>query len=392
MLLLSSAPIAASSPISILLTAPSILIASLMIAWGAESAQFFMAQGIALAILAWMQTLPEFAVEAVLAWHQQTPFLLANLTGAIRLLIGLGWPMIYFACALAYRKREGRPMRAIELHPQQCVQVVGQIACLLYAFVMWFKGSLGVIDAAILCGIYGGYLYVLRHMPAEDQESMEDLGRIPRAVVTARRPVRIAAIFGLFAVGGVLIFFTAEPFLASLFALATTLGVSSFIFIQWVAPFISEFPEFVSAFYWARSIDRASMALMNMVSSNITQWTLLAAMLPVVLSISVGHAASIPFDSQQSLEILMTLGQSLVGALFLLNMELAWWEVLILFALWAIQFAFSIIGGLAMPIHHWITAAYFVWSGIEIVRLIGGWRKANAIICFVSIWRERVAD
>ena len=57
----------------------------MLIAWAAESAQFFIAQGFALAILAWLQTLPEFAVEAVLAWKQQVPLLLANLTGALRL-------------------------------------------------------------------------------------------------------------------------------------------------------------------------------------------------------------------------------------------------------------------------------------------------------------------
>jgi cation:H+ antiporter len=85
----------AASAWSILWTAPLVLLASLMIAWGAESAQFFMAQGFALVILAWMQTLPEFAVEAVLAWHGHSELLVANLTGAIRLLIGLGWPMIY---------------------------------------------------------------------------------------------------------------------------------------------------------------------------------------------------------------------------------------------------------------------------------------------------------
>lgn len=282
-------------------------------------------------------------------------------------------------------------MRGIQLHRQQCVQVVGQIACMIYAFIIWAKGSLNVIDAVMLFGIYGGYLYVLRHMPAEGYEDIEDLGRIPHAVVTASRPVRIAAICGLFAIGGVLIFFTAAPFLASLFALASTLGISSFIFIQWVAPFISEFPEFVSAFYWARSIDRASMALMNMVSSNITQWTLLAAMLPLVLSISLGHPASIVFDSQQSLEILMTLGQSLVGALFLINMELAWWEATVLFALWVVQFVFSIVGGLTLPIHHWITAAYFIWAAVESFRLIAGWRQPNAITSFIKTWREHVA-
>ncbi len=76
-----------------------------MIAWAAESAQFFIAQGFALAILAWMQTLPEFAVEAVLAWKQLTPLLLANLTGALRLLTGFGWPVIYLTAAVFHRRR-----------------------------------------------------------------------------------------------------------------------------------------------------------------------------------------------------------------------------------------------------------------------------------------------
>ena len=34
-------------------------LASLMIAWGAECSQFFVAQGLALAILAWVQTLQD---------------------------------------------------------------------------------------------------------------------------------------------------------------------------------------------------------------------------------------------------------------------------------------------------------------------------------------------
>src|SRR6516225_8674128 len=92
-----------ASPQTILWAAPSILMAAMVIAWAAESAQFFIAQGFALAILAWMQTLPEFAGEAVLAWHRQVPYLLAALSGALRLLTGLGWPMIYFAAATVHR-------------------------------------------------------------------------------------------------------------------------------------------------------------------------------------------------------------------------------------------------------------------------------------------------
>ena len=136
LLLLAALPIHEVGPWSVLWTAPSILIAAMLIAWAAESAQFFIAQGFALAILAWLQTLPEFAVEAVLAWQQQVPLLLANLTGALRLLTGLGWPMIYATAAFAYRRREGKPLRSIHLGDDHCVEVVGLLFCLTYATVI----------------------------------------------------------------------------------------------------------------------------------------------------------------------------------------------------------------------------------------------------------------
>ena len=74
-------------------TFPCMLASAFVIAWGAEVAQFFMSQGLALAILAWLQILPEFAVEADLAWRQNVVNMTANFTGSIRLLVGLGWPM-----------------------------------------------------------------------------------------------------------------------------------------------------------------------------------------------------------------------------------------------------------------------------------------------------------
>src|SRR6266513_484752 len=97
------------SPLSALWTFPSILFSSFIIAWAAEAAQFLMSQGLALAILAWLQTMPEFAVEAVIAWQagkdpSKTHLAIANFTGSLRLLVGLGWPMIYFVAAIFRRK------------------------------------------------------------------------------------------------------------------------------------------------------------------------------------------------------------------------------------------------------------------------------------------------
>jgi cation:H+ antiporter len=195
-----------------------------------------------------------------------------------------------------------------------------------------------------------------------------------------------------------LIYFMAEPFLGGLLAVSALLGVPSFVFVQWVAPFVSEFPEKVSAFYWARTVDRASTALMNMVSSNINQWTLLPAMLVMIYSVSLGHTAAIPLDSRQELELLLTIGQSLVGIVFLLDMQIAWWEASALFALWLFQFALSPVEpgpGLWRMIAahaHWIVAAiYLGWSGLAALRFVVARRTPPVLRLFAKMWRERLA-
>ena len=92
------------------------------------------------------------------------------------------------------------------------MQVVGLGVCLVYVAVIAIKASLTLVDSVILIAIYGGYLFVLQRGPSEDHEEIDDLGAIPKAIVLARRPVRIAAIAGLFLGGGALIYFLASPF------------------------------------------------------------------------------------------------------------------------------------------------------------------------------------
>jgi len=378
-----AAPLKETSPATVLWTAPAILLAALMIAWAAESAQYFVAQGFALAMLAWLQTLPEFAVEAVLAWHQQTHLLLANLTGALRLLTGTGWPLIYFTAALFHRRRTGKPLQHIVLEEHHAVEVMALLVALLYIPVIAIKGSLTVYDGAILIAIYGAYLLILGKLPSEDHETIEDLEIIPRTIVKARRSRRIFAIGALFVVGGALIYFSAEPFLASLLALSVLAGVPDFVFVQWIAPLISEFPEMLSTLYWARRSDRAPMALMNMVSSNINQWTLLAAMLPIVYSMSMGAITPITFDVKQEMELWLTLGQATIAVVFLLNMELMWWEAAALAVLFVIPFFDSAVE----PVVTWI---YFGWAALEVARMFFGNRKPQAFPLFVKVWKAHI--
>ena len=236
-------------------TFPSILLSAFIIAWGAEAAQFLMSQGLALAILAWLQTLPEFAVEAVIAWEagrdpSKTHLAIANFTGSLRLLVGLGWPMIYFVAA-AFNWKRTRTMVRVKLDEEHSVEVFGLLLPILYFVFIWWKGSLTLWDAFPLTGFYILYLFILWKIPPqeEDDEAREDLGLVPRRVLEMPSGKRAIAIWALFIAGGAILFFAAHPFLNSMLAIASSLGVSTFVFVQWVAPFLSEFPEKLSAFY-----------------------------------------------------------------------------------------------------------------------------------------------
>ena len=342
---------------SALWTFPAVLGSALLIAWGAEAAQFLISQGLALAILAWLQTLPEFAVEAVIAFEAgkavaaapgtesarlATALMTANFTGSLRLLVGLGWPMIYGTAAYFYRRRKtGERLKEIALEDEHAVEILFLLIAIAYFVLVWLKGTLNWVDSLILTIIYGVYLFFLNKIPPQEEEQAEDLDRIPRYILRQKRALRNAMILSLFVGGGAILYFSAHPFLESLKAIAVGLGISTFVFVQWVAPFLSEFPEKVSAFNWARRVTTAPLALMNMVSSNINQWTMLVAMLPFAYAYALGHFGTIHFDDHQRVEILMTIGQSLLGALLLANMRFSWWEALLLFLLWLIQFALS---------------------------------------------------
>jgi cation:H+ antiporter len=297
-----------ASWISALWTFPSVLLSAMLIAWAAEAAQFLMSQGLALAILAWLQTLPEFAVEAVIAFEaakdpQKIHLVTANFTGSLRLLTGVGWPMIYATATFFHRKKKGKPIREIELEDEHSIEVVGLVVSILYFIWIYIKGTLDLWDSLILIIIYTSYLYVLRKIPSRDEEEIQELEAIPRKILSFSKPVRSSIIFGLFLAGGLILYFVARPFLESMLAVAISLGVSQFVFVQWVSPFLSEFPEKVSAFHWARQQKKAPMALMNIVSSNINQWTMLVAMIPVVYSYGIGRVGVIHFDMHQKEEI-----------------------------------------------------------------------------------------
>src|SRR4051794_9483156 len=188
--LIKATTAASAAAWSAIWTFPSILLSAFIIAWAAEAAQFLIAQGLALAILAWLQTLPEFAVEAVIAWQAgkdptKTHLAIANFTGSLRLLVGLGWPMIYFVAAAFGWKRNDRKFVTIDLHDEHAVEVWALLVPIAYFMVIWWKGSLSVWDAIPLSLSYFGYLWVLWKIPpvTESEETIEDLGYVPKRIL-----------------------------------------------------------------------------------------------------------------------------------------------------------------------------------------------------------------
>lgn len=370
--------------ISALWTFPTILMSSFVVAWGAECAQFYISQGLALALLAWIQVLPEFAVEAVIAWHQDVPLMTANFTGALRLLTGLGWPMIWVVYAFARRARGERGFwQPIRLDHEHAVEVVGLTPALLwFVWIVW-KGTLDLVDAGVLVAIYGGYLVLLNRIPPKEHEEEEDAGVVPRTVLALAPRLRLLATIALFVVGGLMLYLTVHPFVQSMIGLATLMGVSQFVFVQWVAPFLSEFPEFVTTSYWARSRGKAGMALMNMASSNINQWTVLAAMIPIVYSVSLGHPAGIPLGPHR-VEVLLTLLQGALGVVLLSNFTFEAYEALGLLLFWSVQF---VVPG-SRGVMCW---AYGGWLVLEIVSVL--WRRDRllAFRVFPTLFRTHGA-
>src|SRR6266566_4419146 len=216
--LLVSTTQAGGTALAALWTFPSMLLSAFLVAWGAEAAQFLISQGLALAILAWLQTLPEFAVEAVIAWDagrdpERAHLAIANLTGAIRLLLGLGWPMIYFVYAAAGRKTATERFPAIRLEREHALEVVGLVPPLLYFGVILLKRSFSWVDAVVLLTLYLGYLWALFRNAPHGADRVADAPAVSRWAYRQpgwRRPLAISALFGG---GGALLSVTAHPFL-----------------------------------------------------------------------------------------------------------------------------------------------------------------------------------
>jgi hypothetical protein len=111
------------------------------------------------------------------------------------------------------------------------------------------------------------------------------------------------------------------------------------------------------------------------VSSNINQWTVLAAMIPLVYGYSTlrhhGVWLDFRFDAAQRLEILLTLLQSGLALLVLATMEFGWRDAAVLFVLWLAQFLRPSLRDVAV-------VAYGLWIALLALQVVLGRRPLRA--------------
>lgn len=321
----------ASDPLRALVFGMTIVGAAFLLSWAAEVVQLDFSQGLALALLALIAILPEYAVDATFAWlAAEDPayagYAVANMTGANRLLIGIAWPLVVALTFLRFGHRY------IALAQGQRFELVVLLMATLYAFILPFKGHISLVDLAVLGGIFAFYMWRIARQPAEEPHLVGPARLVGALPPLARRLT--TAGFALLAAVAVLL--VAKPFAKALVATGASFGIDEFLLVQWLAPLASEAPEFVvvALFAWRGA---AGAALGTLVSSKINQWTLLVAMLPLVYSVALGESQALPLDSRQREEVLLTAAQSLFAVVLLLGLRLSLGGAAALFGLFTVQ-------------------------------------------------------
>jgi cation:H+ antiporter len=369
-------------PLEALVSGVAILAAAFLLLWACDAAQADISQALALAVISLIAVLPEYAVDMYFTWQAgQDPgggyaqFAIANMTGANRLIIGVGWATVALIAWLRHR-------RGIVLGRERRPEIAFLGVATLYALVIPLKGSLAWYDGLAFLAIYASYLAIAARRPPAEAH-LDGPAALLAALPRNRRRLAVLALL-LFSAGAILA--NAEAFSESLVATGKVLGVEEFLLVQWLAPIASEAPEFIIAVMLALR-GQAGVALGSLLAAKLNQWTLLVGMIPGVYGLSLGSLAQpIPMGGMQMNEILLTAAQSLLAVALLVRLRLSSLGAALLLGLFAAQFALpALLAPLSWrPDHAALTQAlsalYAVLAGLV---LLPGLKGAAAL------WRAK---
>jgi len=386
--------------------------AAFILSWAAEVVQLDIAAGLAIALLALIAILPEYAVDFVFTARagqefadtgdasRWGPLALANMTGGNQLLIGLGWPMVILVGTWRVRRAGARPEHAedttpteIHLARSQTVDIAYLTVASLYGLSLFLKETLSPFDAVMLVAIYVLYLRRLSGAPPELPHLVGPSAYVGSLPKRARRLINYA----MFVVAAGVILLCAEPFAESITEMGAAIGVSEFLLVKWIAPTASEAPELLVAtlFAW-RLASRTGLGAL--ISSKVNQWTLLVGTLPIVFTIFARQLHGLPLDRVQRVELFVTAAQSVFAVAIVASRSVSRNEAWMMLGLFVAQLAES---GLAELGHISEEASAQARIGVGIVFLLAGaWvlRKdfrpllVNVRDGFLTPWSELAAE
>ncbi len=317
------------------LTGIAIVGAAFLLSWSVELGEQDMPQSLALLVLALVSVLPEYAVDLTFAIKaaedpQYGHYAVANMTGANRLLIGLGWTsVVLVAC---WRARTQSLLIPVHHH----LEMRFLLYSTLYSFTIPLKGELNLIDAIVLLSLFIAYVVAASKGHRGDSELAGPAAWIDAKTNTlGRRVVAIA----LLVYAALAIFLSAEPFAESLVELGHGLPIDEFLLVQWVAPLASESPEFLVALMFAWRM-RGDLGIGALISSKVNQWTLLVGALPIAFMLASGALNGLPLDSRQSEELFLTSAQSLLALILIVDLDFSRVEAISLTGLFSVQLVF----------------------------------------------------
>lgn len=341
-LVLRATGLAPNPVLDLVVFGAAVVAASFLLAWAAEAAQKDISGALAIAILALIAVLPEYAVDLYYAYRAGSDpayvhFAAANMTGSNRLLLGFGWPLVVLvSLAVAGRaaKAAGHPgPRALQL-PDDNRLDIGVLALLsVVAFAIPVMRSIPVWFGVALVAVFAAYLW--RAGQVHDEGEEEFVGMAAHIAGMDTRPRR-ATVTALFIVAAGVILACAEPFATALVDSGSALGVDPYFLVQWLAPLASEAPEFIVAVLFAlRGIGPAAIG--TLIASKINQWSLLVGSLPVAHAVG-GGGSVLPLDARQVEEFTLTASQVVLGVAVIMTLRFHRRSAIALAAVFALQF------------------------------------------------------
>jgi len=344
-----------SDPVYALLFGLAIVGSAFLLSWAAEVAQLDISAGLAIAVLAFIAVLPEYAVDLVFARKGGNAYeqfghvcrsaadvaarveapcslALANMTGSNRLLIGVGWSMVAFVAWWRWRK-QGVAHGSVTLERSHSVELSFLAVATLFSLTLPMKRSITLVDAAVLITVFVVYTVRISRSPAEEPHLVGPAAMLG-GLATARRR---AVVIGLFVFSAAVILIVAEHFADALVATGETFHISEFLLVQWLAPLASEAPELLVAGLFAWRLN-TNAGLGTLVSSKVNQWTLLVGTLPIAFALTSGTLHGLPIIAAQREELLLTAAQSVFAVAILVNLSMSNREAALLFVLFWSQF------------------------------------------------------